>query len=348
MTNGRFSAVGLGCVSLLLLILVIGVSGGAASQSDGPKFGIVVHGGAGTLKKASMTPEKEAAYREKLSEAIRAGHRILTDGGSSLDAVEAAVRILEDSPLFNAAKGAVFTSEGANELDASIMDGSNLKAGAVASVKRIRNPITLARAVMEKSENVLLVGEGAEAFAKAQGIELVDPKYFFTKERWEELQKAKEREKKSKDAPIPAPTDDQKHGTVGAVALDKHGNLAAATSTGGRTNKSFGRVGDSPIVGAGTYANNQTCAVSGTGHGEYFIRLAICYDISALMAYRGMTLAEAADLVVRDKLTKLGGTGGVVAIDKDANIAMPFNTSGMYRGWAIGPDPKVVFKIFED
>ncbi len=315
-TIARFFVIGLGCVAILLALLALRVSGAAASQSSGPKFGIVVHGGAGTLTKENMTPEKEAAYREKLSEAIRAGHKILSDGGSSLDAVESAVRILEDSPLFNAGKGAVFTSAGTNELDASIMDGSNLKAGAVASVKRVRNPISLARAVMQKSENVLLVGEGAEAFAQAQGIQLVDPKYFFTRERWDELQKAREREKKSKEAPAAPPADGQKHGTVGAVALDKHGNLAAATSTGGRTNKSFGRVGDSPIIGAGTYANNQTCAISGTGHGEYFIRLAVCYDISALMAYRGMSLVEAANLVVNDKLTKLGGTGGVVAIDK--------------------------------
>ncbi len=346
-TNLGFLVAGLCCVPVLIaLIVMTGAPGGSVSQAAEAKFGIVVHGGAGTLKRTSLTPEKEAAYRDKLSEAIRVGQKILRDGGSSLDAVEAAVRILEDSPLFNAGKGAVFTSEGRNELDASIMDGLTLKAGAVASVTRVRNPISLARAVMEKSENVLLVGAGAEVFAKAQAIPLVDPKYFFTQERWDELQKDRERDKKPKSEASPAPN--EKHGTVGAVALDKQGNLAAATSTGGRTNKAFGRVGDSPIIGAGTYANNQTCAVSATGHGEYFIRLAVCYDISALIAYRGMSLKEAANAVIKGKLTKLGGTGGIVAIDKDANIAMPFNTSGMYRGYAIGPNPQVVFKIFED
>ncbi len=346
-TNLRFSLAGICCVPVLIALVVMAcLPGSPASQASEAKFGIVVHGGAGTIKKTSMTAEKEAAYRDKLREAIRAGQKILSEGGSSLDAVEAAVRILEDSPLFNAGKGAVFTSEGRNELDASIMDGRTLKAGAVASVTRIRNPISLARAVMDRSENILLVGEGAEVFAKDQGIQLVDPKYFFTQERWDELQKAKERDKKPKGEAAPMPN--EKHGTVGAVALDKQGNLAAATSTGGRTNKSFGRVGDSPIIGAGTYANNQTCAVSATGHGEFFIRLAVCYDISALMAYRGMSLKEAANAVIKEKLTKLGGTGGIVAIDRDANVAMPFNTPGMYRGYAIGPDPKVVFKIFED
>ena len=343
----RYSAVGVGGVMVALAFVAMAdVTGGEVSQPAGPKFGIVVHGGAGTM--ANLTPEKEAAYREKLSEAILAGHRILRDGGSSLDAVEAAVRVLEDSPLFNAGKGAVFTSEGVNELDASIMDGRTLKAGAVAAVRRIRNPISLARLVMDKSENVLLVGGGAEAFAAQRGIEFVDPKYFFTPRRWDELQKAKERERKPKSESPPPSATGQKHGTVGAVALDKHGNLAAATSTGGLTNKAFGRIGDSPIIGAGTYANNETCAVSATGHGEYFIRLVVCHDISALMAYRKMTLEQAARTVIMEKLTKLGGTGGVVAIDKDANIAMSFNTPGMFRGYAIGPDASIVFKVFED
>jgi beta-aspartyl-peptidase (threonine type) len=335
-------------VATLALILAGGVTSGQTSQPAEPKFGIVMHGGAGAIAKADMTPEKEAAYREKMTEAILAGHKILSDGGSSLDAVEAAVKILEDSPLFNAGKGAVFTSEGVNELDASIMDGRTLKAGAVAAVRRIRNPVSLARLVMDKSANVLLVGEGAEAFAVKQGVELVDPSYFFTPQRWEQLQKAKERQKNLEGEPKPPASSDQKHGTVGAVALDKHGNLAAATSTGGLTNKAFGRVGDSPIVGAGVYADNDTCAVSATGHGEYFIRLVVSYDISALMAYRQMGLEQAARTVIMEKLTKLGGTGGVVAIDKDANVAMPFNTPGMYRGYAIGPDPKVVFKIYRD
>jgi beta-aspartyl-peptidase (threonine type) len=283
-----------------------------------------------------------------------AGHRILESGGSSLDCVEAVIRMLEDSPLFNAGKGAVFTNEGINELDSSIMDGATLKAGAVAGLKRIKNPISLARLVMEKSPHVMMVREGAEAFAKQNGVEMVDPKYFFTERRWKDLQDAKkEEEQKSRTT---KPTDrktsssasgEKKYGTVGAVALDKAGNLAAGTSTGGMTNKRFGRVGDSPIIGAGTYANNRTCAVSATGHGEYFIRSVVAYDISAMMEYGKLSLKEAADKVVMDKLVKLGGEGGVIAIDKDGNIAMPFNSLGMYRGY-VGADGKAVVEIYKD
>ncbi len=315
-------------------------------------FGIVVHGGAGTILKSQMTPEKEQAYRAKLTEAITRGHEILKKGGSSLDAVEATLRILEDSPLFNAGKGAVFTAEGTNELDASIMDGRTLNAGAVAAVRHIRHPISLARLVLERSPHVLLTGAGAEAFAQQQGVQLVDPSYFFTEGRWKQLQKVRQ----SRGLP-PLPDksgdnvlvgDEGKHGTVGAVALDKAGNLAAATSTGGLTGKEFGRVGDSPIIGAGTYADNATCAVSATGDGEYFIRLDVAHDISSLMRYRHMSVEEAARLVIMDKLTKLGGTGGVIAIDRQGQIAMPFNTPGMYRGYALGENGTVTIAIYGD
>src|SRR5438445_3778583 len=309
------------------------------------KFGLVRHGGAGTIERSKMTPERERDYRAGLERALMAGYEILKRGGSSLDATEAAVRVLEDDPHFNAGKGAVFTSAGTNEMDAAIMDGKTLAAGAVASLKHIKNPINLARLVMEKSGHVMMDGEGAEAFAAANGVELVDQKYFFTEERWQALQKMKEAEKRGgvgeKKFII---TDQDRHGTVGAVALDKNGNLAAATSTGGTTNKKAGRVGDSPIIGGGTYANNATCAVSATGDGEYFIRSVVAHDISALMEYRGMKLQEAAQMVL-DKVAKLGGTGGLIAIDHDGNIALPFNTSGMYRGH-VGVDGEFVVEIY--
>ncbi len=282
---------------------------------------MVIHGGAGTIERRNMTAANEEAHRAGLEQALRAGYDVLKKGGSSLDAVEATIRVLEDNPLFNAGKGAVFTHEGTNELDSSIMDGRTLKAGAVAGLQHIRNPISLARLVMEKSPHVMLDGEGAEAFAKKMGIPFVDQKYFYTEDRWQELQK-----KKSSPG---APSD--KHGTVGAVALDQAGNLAAGTSTGGMTNKEFGRIGDSPIIGAGTYANDRTCAVSCTGDGEYFIREVVAYDVSALMDYKDVPVQEAAQTVI-DKVGKLGGTGGLIAIDKQGNFAMPFNSSGMYRG----------------
>ena len=291
------------------------------------KFGMVIHGGAGTIERSEMTAENEKAHRAGLEQALKAGYAVLERGGSSLDAVQAAILVLEDDPLFNAGKGADFTYEGTNELDASIMDGRTLNAGAVAAVQHIRNPIILARLVMEKSPHVMLEGEGAEAFGKKMGVTFVDQKYFYTDERWRLLQKEKAKAKRS-----PAPTPDKDHhGTVGAVALDKSGNLAAGTSTGGTTNKLFGRIGDSPIIGAGTYANNRTCAVSCTGDGEYFIRSLAAYDVSAMMEYKGMPVQKAAQAVI-DKVGKLGGTGGLIALDKDGNFGMPFNTSGMYRG----------------
>ena len=317
----------------------------AAEPAGGPpEITLVIHGGAGTISRDKMTPEKEKAIRDKLTEALEAGHTILRNRGTALDAVEASIRILEDSPLFNAGKGAVFSSEGKNELDASIMDGATLKAGAVASVTTIKNPISAARAVMTQSKHVLLVGPGAEKFAEEKGLEIVPPHYFFDQDRWDELQRAKEAEKASVTPPSRGKV---MLGTVGALALDANGNLAAGTSTGGLTNKMHGRVGDSPIIGAGTYANNKTCAVSGTGQGEFFIRLEIAYDVSALMEYGGMPLREAADKVIKEKLTGLGGTGGIIALDKDGNIAAPFNTPGMYRGWVKG-DGKAHTAMYSD
>ncbi|PYJ90168.1 MAG: beta-aspartyl-peptidase [Verrucomicrobia bacterium] len=311
------------------------------------KFGLVIHGGAGTIDRSKMTPEKEREYRAGLEHALMAGHEILKSGGSSLDATEAAVRVLEDDPHFNAGKGSVFTSAGTNEMDAAIMDGKTLAAGAVAALKHVRNPISLARLVMEKSGHVMMDGEGAEAFAKENGMELVDQKYFFTQERWDALQKIKAAEKHRTGGAGKAffITDQDRHGTVGAVALDKNGNLAAATSTGGTTNKRPGRVGDSPVIGAGTYANNATCAVSATGDGEYFIRATVGHDVSALMEYRRMSLKEAAQAVL-DKVAKLGGTGGLIAIDRQGNVALPFNTTGMYRGY-VDRDGKFVVEIYK-
>jgi len=320
----------------------------AQEQSLSHRFGIVVHGGAGTITKSSMTPEVEKQYRDKLTEAITTGFEILKKDGTSLDAVEAVIRTLEDSPLFNAGKGAVFTHEGTNELDAAIMDGKTLKAGAVAAVKHIKNPITLARMVMEKSPHVMMVGAGAEAFAMAHGMDTVSQGYFYTGRRWKQLQEALAKESDSSGQKNSAPDSaDHKHGTVGCVALDKMGNLAAGTSTGGTTNKRYGRVGDSPLIGAGTYANNKTCAVSATGTGEYFVRSVVGHDISALMEYKGMSVKEAAESVVMDKLVRIGGDGGVIAIDKDGNIAMPFNTSGMYRAY-IDAAGKAVVKIYKE
>lgn len=299
------------------------------------EFAIVIHGGAGTILRENMSAEDEAAYNAKLEEAIRVGYDILKNGGSSLDAVEKTINVLENSPLFNAGKGAVFTNAGINELDASIMDGRNLDAGASAGTKTVKNPINLARAVMEKSPHVMLSGEGAEQFAKEQGLEIVDPSYFYTEARFKALERVKASEEnetaRDKSAFYDPTIKDSKFGTVGCVALDKSGNLAAGTSTGGMTNKRWGRIGDAPIIGAGTYANNATCAVSSTGWGEYFIRAMVAHDISALMDYKGMSLQEAAKEVIQKKVPDLGGDGGIVAVDKDGNMVMEFNTEGMYR-----------------
>lgn len=297
------------------------------------EFGIVIHGGAGTILKENMTAELEKAYQDKLTEALQAGYDVLKDGGSSQDAVVAAIMIMEDSPLFNAGKGAVYTNAGRNELDASFMDGKTLNAGAVGGVTVIKNPILAARAVMEKSEHVMLTGEGANEFSKLQGLETVDNSYFGTERRLKSLEKAKMKDSKATGYLLEY--NDYKYGTVGAAALDKDGNLTAGTSTGGMTNKKYGRIGDSPIIGAGTYANNNTCAISCTGHGEYFIRYAVAYDVSAMMEYKGLSLADAGNAVINKKLVDAGGTGGLISIDKNGNVAMPFNTAGMYRGYVL-------------
>lgn len=310
---------------------------------------IVIHGGAGTIKKENLSPELQKEYENKLKEALEAGYKILKNGGTSLDAVEATIKILEDSPLFNAGKGAVFTNKEKNELDASIMDGKTNQAGAVAGVTNVKNPISAARKVMENSKHVMMARDGAEEFAKAQGLEIVDSKYFYTERRYQSILKAKKKEKnKQKDqGNVSDEQGDYKFGTVGCVALDKNGNLAAGTSTGGMTNKKYGRVGDSPIIGAGTYANNKTCAVSATGHGEYFIRNVVAYDISALMEYKNLSVQEAANEVINNKLMSIGGSGGVIALDSEGNIAMPFNTAGMYRGY-IDKEGNLVVKIFSN
>ncbi|MBG0506040.1 isoaspartyl peptidase/L-asparaginase [Elizabethkingia anophelis] len=300
------------------------------------KYVMVIHGGAGTITKANLSPEKEKEYREKLTEALQKGYAEIKNGKSSLDAVSAAIMVMEDSPLFNAGKGAVFTYEGRNELDASIMNGKDQKAGAVAGVTTIKNPILAARAVMDKSEHVMMAGPGAEKFAKEQKLEIVDPKYFWTEKAWNSLQKVKAMEtskKTSLNNKEQYPDYfivDHKFGTVGAVALDKNGNIAAGTSTGGMTNKKYGRIGDSPIIGAGTYANEQV-GISGTGWGEFFIRTVASKTAADRMKYLHKPVTEATQESI-DEIGKLGGNGGLIALDKDGNVAMPFNTEGMYRG----------------
>jgi|SRR5688572_6771417 len=296
------------------------------------KFTIAVHGGAGTISKNSMTSEKEAAYVKALNEAIDAGYRILEKNGDALEAVKAAVIELENNILFNAGRGSVFTDTGTHEMDASIMDGRDLGAGAVAAVKNIRNPIELAHTVMKKSEHVFLIGSGAEEFAKQNGIALEPDEYFYSEFRFLQLQKAKRSNETALDHDINI-NEERKFGTVGAVACDANGNLAAATSTGGMTNKQWGRVGDSPIIGAGTYANNKTCAISCTGHGEPFIKAVAAYDVSCLMEYKGMSLEEAMDIVVMGKLMKIEGDGGMIGVDAKGNASLIFNSEGMYRGF---------------
>ena len=328
------------------------------SIASAENYALAIHGGAGTLLRSEMTADTEAQYRATLDQALNSGYTVLKNGGSSVDAVAAAIIVMEDSPLFNAGIGAVFNSDGVNELDASIMDGTTLKAGAIAGVHRIKNPVLLARAVMDKSIHVMLVGDGAEKFASENGFELVDPKYFHTDWRWQQLQIQKAKDagatKLSEDQDKPLPpksaellrSNDNKFGTVGAVARDKQGRLAAATSTGGMTNKRWGRVGDSPIIGAGTYAN-ALCAVSATGHGEYFIRANVAHDICARVEYLKHGIAQAGDDVIHDKLKKMGGDGGVIIIDRHGNVAMPFNTAGMYRA-AIDANGVKQLAIFKD
>ncbi|MBP2170551.1 beta-aspartyl-peptidase (threonine type) [Erwinia toletana] len=310
---------------------------------------IAIHGGAGAITRAAMSAEKEQYYIQALSQIVTSGQAILAAGGSALDAVTEAVRLLEECPLFNAGKGSVFTHQGTHELDACVMDGRSLEAGAVAGVTRIRNPVLAARAVLENSPHVLFIGAGAEAFAAQHQLEAVEPDFFSTPERWEQLQRALASNQTLLDHDGAAqsggddPLDnDRKFGTVGAVALDLHGNLAAATSTGGMTNKQAGRVGDSPLVGAGCYANNANVAVSCTGTGEVFMRTLAAYDIAALMEYGGLSLKQASDRVVMEKIPVLGGSGGIVAVDRDGNVALPFNSEGMYRGYGYVGDDAVV------
>lgn len=316
--------------SIIILLLLFAAACAHAGESE--RFGIAIHGGAGTIPRETMTPEREADYHAALREALQAGNAILEQGGTALDAVTAAVRVMEDNPLFNAGRGAVFTADERNELDAAIMDGATLNAGAVAAVTRIRHPVDLARAVMERSPHVLLIGAGAEAFAAEQGFEFVDPAWFRTDERLQQLRRAQAATRDGAEATLPRTF---AFGTVGAVALDRHGNLAAATSTGGMTNKRWGRVGDVPVIGAGTYADNATAAISATGHGEYFIRSVVAHEIAARMRLQGKPLQQAADEVVMGLLVERGGEGGIIAIDRDANVTMPFNSTGMYRGYLV-------------
>jgi len=345
-------------VKILILALSCGVlfsCNNRPADSDASKYVMVIHGGAGTIEKKFMTPEKEKAYTEALTEALQKGYDQLQTGKSSMDAVQAAINVMENSPLFNAGKGAVFTNDGKNELDASIMDGKTLCAGAVAGVSTIKNPINAARAVMEKSEHVMMVGRGAEQFAAANGCDTVPPSYFFTQERWDELQRTIREEEGDRVAfsdedirrsRISGISDaDKKFGTVGAVALDKSGNLAAGTSTGGMTNKRYGRVGDSPIIGAGTYCNNATAGISCTGWGEYYIREVAANRMSALIELKKLSVVAAAKQVI-DEIGKMGGDGGIIGLDKSGKLAMEFNTSGMYRG-TVDENGKIAIYIYK-
>jgi beta-aspartyl-peptidase (threonine type) len=317
------------------------------------EFAIIIHGGAGTILKKNLSDEKEKAYKVKLEQAIRTGYTILKDGGTSQEAVVKTIQVMEESPLFNAGKGAVFTHEETNELDASFMDGKTLNAGAVAGVMNVKSPIELAVKIMTDSDHVMLSGKGASLFAKEKGLEIVDPAYFYTERRFNSLQNIKDKEKTAvapddkKAAFYDADIKNSKFGTVGCVALDKDGNIAAGTSTGGMTNKRWGRIGDAPIIGSGTYANNKTCGVSSTGWGEYFIRSQVAYDISAQMEYQQKSLKEATADVIQNKLTKLGGTGGVVALDKNGNMSFEFNTAGMYRAF-MDDQGKLTVKIYKE
>lgn len=319
---------------LLVFVLLLGSLLSSAQNN----YTIVIHGGAGVMSKNKMSDELQTEYKAKLNEALALGEKMLKEGAPSTDVVVKVINVMENSPLFNAGKGAVFTHDGVNELDASIMEGKTMNAGAVAGVRDVKNPINAARAVMENSEHVMLSGQGASEFAKLQGLEIVPNSYFYTERRYQSLQQLlkKERERAKKD----------NMGTVGCVVLDTHGNLCAGTSTGGMTNKKFGRIGDSPIIGAGTYANNNTCAVSCTGHGEYYIRLGFARDISALMEYKNMSVDEACREEIR-KLTQMDGTGGVIGVDASGNIAMEFNTSGMFRGFIKSSGEKEI-AIFKD
>jgi beta-aspartyl-peptidase (threonine type) len=324
---------------LTLIALLVAAPTAAAEQ---PPFGIAIHGGAGTILRAQFSAEQQQAYEAKLAEAVNAGHAVLAAGGEAMDAVIAAIQVMEQSPFFNAGKGAVYTFDGGHELDASLMNGTTLEAGAVAGVTTVKSPIALARAVMEQSVHVLLSGKGAEQFAAEHGLELVDNSYFNTDARYQQLLDAKQRLGVADYQAYRALDERFKYGTVGAVALDKNGNLAAGTSTGGMTAKRWGRVGDAPIIGAGTWADNASCAVSATGHGEYFIRYHVAADICSRVKYQGIDIVSAGDTVIHDVLLPAGGTGGVIIIDRQGNVHMPFNTEGMYRAKRVGTEPAEV------
>ena len=315
------------------------------------KFTLVIHGGAGTILKSRSTPTEISEYRSALTEALNQGYSLLSKGAPAIEAVISAVKSMEDNPLFNAGKGSVFSNEGFNELDASIMDGKTLKAGSISGARTIKNPIVAANKVMNLSKHVMLMGEGADRFAKENGCEIVDQSYFFTQKRWDQLQRLKKEDlialDHNSEALLEKNPTEKKFGTVGAVALDMHGDLAAGTSTGGLTNKKYGRVGDSPVIGAGTYANNKTCAVSCTGIGEFFLRTLGAYDVSAMMEYAGLGLEEASQKLIFKKFIEIGGEGGLVAVDREGNVAMPFSTEGMYRG-VIREDGQAHVSIFRD
>lgn len=354
-------------ILLLTGIVIISNSMTSLKEENPPKemhskSVLVIHGGAGTILRENMTNEKDKAYRDQLERVLRSGMKALKSGKTSVETVELVIRLMEDSPLFNAGKGAVFNHEGVQEMDASIMSGADLNAGAVAGVQLIKNPITAAKMVMKKSKHVMLSGKGAEDFAREQEVVLVGPEYFYNEDRYRQfknaIRQAQEADQKGEKSTKPVDKEDgkqgsiwskesEKFGTVGAVALDYKGNLAAGTSTGGMTNKEYGRIGDSPIIGAGTYANNKTCAVSCTGHGEYFIRNVVAYDVAAIMDYQNKPLKEAAEYVINTKLKEQSASGGLIALDAKGNVAMPFNTKGMYRG-VIYEDGRIEVKIYED
>ena len=343
-------------IGLLPLFILSSCAGSASHESETNAFGIVIHGGAGVRPRDEMTPDLEKQYRDELEKSLKAGYEILVSGGSSVEAVEVAIRVMEDSPLFNSGKGAAFTREGKNELDASIMNGETLRAGGLGAVRGVKNPISLARMVMEKTPHVLLVDQGAFAFAKEMEVEIMPDEYFFTERQWNSLQR-----RLKEDVPyggkLPPAQDDTitpgKSGnedlfeTVGAVALDKHGNLAAGTSTGGRVKKRPGRVGDSPIIGASTFANNKTCAVSTTGLGEKHMVLLTAKEISSLIDHKGIPLTDAVEDVILNQLVRIGGEGGAISIDKNGNMAWAYTSNGMYRGY-VKPDGKIIVKIYED
>ena len=336
-------------ILLCFLILEACDSSYKENNTKNQPIGIVIHGGAGTILRKNMTPEKESNYRKVLAEAIHVGYIILKNGGSSQEAVEKTINIMEDSPLFNAGKGAVLTADEKIELDASFMNGATLDAGAISGVRTIKYPISAAIKVMVNSPHVMLSGEGADQFASEQGLQIVESDYFYTERRINSLRRVKEAEQKEaqNSSLEEAFLKNQRYGTVGCVALDSEGNLSAGTSTGGMTNKKWNRIGDAPIIGAGTYANNKTCAISATGWGEFFIRSVVAHDISALMEYKGLSIREASRIVIHEKVAKLGGDGGIVGIDNQGNIAMEMNTPGMYRAH-IDNEGNLTVKIYKD